>query len=275
MSPNRRDFLSNLSLAAGATIAGTSGNLLASNIQMSKKLPSLKGKKILFTYGGWKGHEPIKFKDYLIPWLKEEGATVIDSDKLDVYTDESLMKDIDLVVQIFTMDEITKEQEAGLLKAIRENGTGFAGWHGGMCDAFRNNVKYQYMTGGQWVAHPGNFIDYTVNIIDSKDDVTKGIEDFKMHSEQYFMHVDPNVKVLATTTFSGDHDYWIDGSVMPVVWKKMYGKGRIFFSSLGHILAHVIDQPNGMKIIKRGIQWASDSKYGEPLDWVNPIYAKK
>jgi uncharacterized protein len=124
-----------------------------------------------------------------------------------------------------------QEQEKGLLNAVK-SGVGIAGWHGGMGDSFRNNVEYQFMVGGQWVAHPGGVIDYRVNII-SDDPIVAGLEDFDMHSEQYYMHVDPSNEVLATTTFNGDHAYWIDGVVMPVAWKRMYGQGRVFYASVG------------------------------------------
>lgn len=235
-------------------------------------LPSLKGKKILFTYGGWNGHEPKKFRDYMMVWLKEEGAEALAHSSLDPYSDKPLMDGIDLVIQVFTMSSITKEQEKGLLDAISKNGTGMAGWHGGMCDAFRNNTEYQFMTGGQWVAHPGGVIDYKVNIRNKNDEVTKGLKDFDMHSEQYYMHVDPNVKVLATTRFNGDINSWIDGCVIPVTWKKMYGKGRIFFTSVGHNLNHITNVPEAITMLKRGIQWAGGSKYLPAEKWVSAVY---
>ena len=153
------------------------------------------------------------------------------------------------------MSEISKEQEIGLLTAI-ENGVNIAGWHGGLADAFRNNPKYQFMVGGQWVAHPGGVIDYEVNIVNHNDPITKGLKDFKMHSEQYYMHVDPMNDVLATTIFNGDHAYWIDGVTMPVVWKKVYGKGRVFYSSLGHV-AKDFNVPEALTIMKRGMLWSA------------------
>lgn len=270
----RRSFLSKSLLAAAGSMLVTP----AISQEVKKKLykndlPSLEGKKVLFVYGGWDGHEPEKFKTHYTTWLKDEGASVTVSDTLDIYLDESLMSSLDLIIQLFTMSEITKEQEKGLLKAVK-NGAGMAGWHGGMNDAFRTNVAYQFMTGGQWVAHPGNIIEYTVNITDKKDPLTKGLKDFKMKSEQYYMHIDPNVNVLATTTFSGEHAEWIDGCVMPVVWKKMYGKGRIFYTSLGHNLSHITDVPEAEEIIKRGIKWASASKYEPAEEWVSPAYPK-
>ena len=232
----------------------------------------LKGKKVLFVYGGWEGHEPKPCHDLLVPWLESEGAEVISRDNLDCYTDEALMKQVDLIIQTWTMGQISGEQEKGLLNAIK-NGAGIAGWHGGLGDSFRNNTEYQFMVGGQWVAHPGGQVQYTVNITDHKDAVTAGLSDFRMKSEQYYVQVDPNVKVLATTTFNGDHASWIDGAVIPVVWKKSYGKGRVFYSSLAHS-ANDFNVHEVFEIMKRGIRWAVLSKYKPAEKWMSPIYAR-
>jgi uncharacterized protein len=236
----------------------------------SKASPGLKGKKVLIVFGGWEGHEPGRYVDILMPWLLSEGASVDTCSSLKIYENREFMKTVDLIIQIFTMAEITTDQELGLLEAVK-NGTGLAGWHGGLGDSFRNNPAYQYMVGGQWVAHPGGVIDYTVHISPSDDPVTRGLSDFKMHSEQYYMHVDPNVRVLATTTFSGDNDFWSKGCTMPVVWKKMYGKGRVFYTSLGHVAADM-QVPEALEIIKRGIRWSADSKYEPAEDLVSPVY---
>jgi uncharacterized protein len=117
-------------------------------------------------------------------------------------------------------------------------------------------VDYQFIIGGQWVAHPGNIIDYTVNITRPDDPLMQGITDFPYTSEQYYMHVDPSNEVLATTTFTGEHAYWIDGVVMPVVWKRKYGKGRVFYSSLGH-QAKEFEVPQMRTIFRRGTNWAA------------------
>lgn len=171
------------------------------NPEMSKN--ALKGKKVLYVYGGWKGHEPEKCRDIFVPWLRSEGAEVFVFDKLTCYEDSALMAGVDLIIQHYTQGEISGPQEKALLQAVKR-GVGLAGWHGGMGDSFRNNTEFQYMVGGQWVAHPGNIISYTVNITGKEDPVTRGLKDFEMRSEQYYMHVDPSVKVLATTTFSGN-----------------------------------------------------------------------
>lgn len=272
MKLNRRKFLASSAIAAAGAGLGVkaSANTKGSNFAVPTALPSLDGKKILYTFGGWDGHEPTQSVDLFVPWLKSEGASVDVHDNMDAYADSKYMKDVDLVIQIFTMSEISKEQEAGLLEAVK-GGMGIAGWHGGLCDSFRNNVKYQFMTGGQWVAHPGGVIDYSVQIVDHEDPVTRGLEEFNMHSEQYYLHVDPNMKVLATTRFNADHAPWIDGCTMPVAWKKTYGKGRVFYNSLGHVMKD-FEVPEALEIMHRGIKWASASKYESNEPWVNPVY---
>jgi type 1 glutamine amidotransferase len=119
-----------------------------------------------------------------------------------------------------------------------------------MADSFRNETEYQFMVGGQWVAHPGgDGITYMVHMDGDSDPITKDIPDFSVTSEQYYMHVDPAITVLATTRF-GD-------VVMPVAWKKHYGKGRVFYLSLGHTV-DVIRQPEALTMITRGMLWAAD-----------------
>lgn len=265
---NRREFLKTVVAAGAATMfAKPAKKLLAA----SAPAPTLKGKKVLMVWGGWPGHQPREcIPETFKPWAESEGATVSIFRTLDAYLDEEAMSTYDLIIQLWTMGRITREQEAGLLKAVK-GGAGMAGWHGGMGDAFRQNTEYQFMTGGQWVAHPGGVIDYSVQIVDHEDPVTAGIPDFDMTSEQYFMHVDPNVKVLATTTFTAEHADWIEGCVMPVAWKKYYGKGRIFYLSIGHQLAHLM-RPEPFEIIKRGIRWASESKYHPREEWISPVY---
>jgi len=231
---------------------------------------ALKGKKVLFVYGGWYGHEPEKCRDIFVPWMESAGAEVFVFDHLDCYKDSVLMQKIDLIVQSWTQGTIEWEGEKRLLEAVKR-GVGIAGWHGGLGDSFRNNVEYQFMVGGQWVAHPGGVIDYEVNITDKEDPVTKGLEDFQMNSEQYYIHVDPNVKVLATTKFSGEHAFWIEGAVVPVVWKKAYGKGRVFYSSLGHV-AKDFEVHESLEMMKRGICWAALSLHEETENLINPVY---
>ena len=212
-------------------------------------------KSALFVWGGWEGHQPQRCAEIFAPLVEAAGYQVEVSDTLDVYLDRNRMLAFDLISQVWTMGTITPEQENGLLEAVK-SGVGFGGWHGGMCDAFRNNTNYQFMTGGQWVAHPGGIIDYRVNVTDHNDPITAGLPDFDMHTEQYYLHVDPANQTLATTTFHGEPYPWITGTVMPVVWKKRWGAGKVFYSSLGH-QAVDFDVPEACEIVRRGLLWAS------------------
>jgi uncharacterized protein len=212
-------------------------------------------KKALVVWGGWAGHEPRQTADIFAPWLTEQGFDVEVSNTLDSYLDAEKMKSLSLIVQVFTMGTITPQQERGLEEAVR-GGVGLAGWHGGLSDAFRNSTEYEFMVGGAWAAHPGGVIDYTVNIAKHDDPITRGLADFRMHSEQYYMLVDPDIEVLATTTFTGKYAPWIDGAVMPVAWKKSYGKGRVFHLSVGHVAAD-FSVPEAKQIMQRGLLWAA------------------
>lgn len=214
-------------------------------------------KKVLFVWGGWEGHEPKQCVDVFAPLMAETGYDVEISNTLDSYLDVEYLKTKDLIVQSVTMSSITNEQLKGLQQAV-DSGVGFAGWHGGSGDSFRQATDYQFMVGGQWVAHPGGVIHYRVNITNHTDPITAGLSDFDMHSEQYYMHVDPSNEVLATTTFTGEHCAWIDGVVMPVTWKRIWGKGKVFYSSLGHVAAD-FNVPEAREMVRRGLIWATRS----------------
>lgn len=211
-------------------------------------------REALIVWGGWSGHEPQECSVIIKDLLEADGFKVYVEQSTEAFADPSV-HDLSLVVPIVTMSKIEKEEIKSLAAAV-ENGVGIAGYHGGAGDSFRECVEYQFMIGGQWVAHPGNIIDYTVNITRPDDPIMAGITDFPYTSEQYYMHVDPSNEVLATTTFTGDHASWIDGVVMPVAWKRNYGKGRVFYSSLGH-QAREFDVPQMREIFRRGANWAA------------------
>jgi type 1 glutamine amidotransferase len=262
----RRDFVKR-ALAAGAAVLPAASSAGASQASAPA------GKKALFVYGGWEGHEPEKCRDLFVPWLRETGFEVVVSATQEPYADAALMGSLDLIVQIWTMGTIKKEPLKGLLDAVK-GGAGLAGWHGGLGDAYRQETEYQYMVGGCWVAHPGNIIDYEVQIVEHEDPITAGLSDFRVRTEQYLMHVNPNNKVLATTTFNGEHDPWIDGYTMPVAWKKVYGKGRVFYTSLGHT-RDVFDTKEALTIAQRGMLWASESRRQPPPNLVSPVYPRR
>lgn len=211
-------------------------------------------REALIVWGGWSGHEPEQCAAIIKSMLEEDGFKVYVEDTTEAFADPTI-HDLSLIVPIFTMSKIEKEELSNLTAAVA-GGVGLGGYHGGMGDAFREAVDYQFMVGGQWVAHPGNIIDYRVDVTRSDDPIMEGIESFSYTSEQYYMHVDPSNEVLATTTFTGEHAYWIDGVTMPVVWKRKHGKGRVFYSSLGHV-SKEFELPQMRTILRRGLNWAA------------------
>ncbi|MFZ4396453.1 MAG: ThuA domain-containing protein [Kiritimatiellia bacterium] len=213
--------------------------------------------RALIVHGGWDGHEPRQCAERLAAWMTARGFSLTVKDSLDAYLDAEVMKNLAVIVPIWTMGEIKGEQRKALSDAVLA-GTGLAGWHGGMCDSFRVDTEYQFMTGGQWVAHPGGVIPYLVDGLKQSSPITKGLKPFQIVSEQYYMHTDPGNRVLAWTTFTGEHGGtpWIQGTRMPVAWQRMWGQGRVFYTSLGHVNKD-FDVPEAFEIVKRGIQWAA------------------
>jgi type 1 glutamine amidotransferase len=212
-------------------------------------------KKALIVYGGWRGHKPKETAEIMAADLNKSGIEVEFSDHLDAFLDEARLKTFDLIVPHWTMGQITNEQETGLLHAI-ESGAGLGGIHGGLGDAFRNNTNFQFMVGGQFVAHPDNHKDYTVHIVRRDDPIVAGLNDFTVHSEQYYLHVDPSNEVLATTTFQTKSAPWVNGTVMPTIWKRKYGQGRVFYQAIGHEIEE-FNVPEVREITRRGLVWAA------------------
>lgn len=219
-------------------------------------------KRALIVQGGWDGHQPelvsVRFKKI----LENEGFEVTISDTLQSFEDlDSLMK-LDLIVSCWTMGEISQEQCTNVAKAVGA-GVGLAGCHGGMCDSFRNSTEWQFMTGGQWISHPGgDGVEYTVNICRGSSDIVEGLEDFKVKSEHYYLHVDPAIEVLATTRFPLISYYHISNKPvdMPVAWTKRWGNGRVFYTSLGHHDDVFENSPSAEEMMRKGMIWAADGK---------------
>lgn len=224
--------------------------IIFSNILLSQNLAD---KKVLVVWGGWEGHKPELFASHVENWLITEKADYKINNGLDAYDDYDELIKYDLIIQSVTMDEISKKQEENLLKAVL-SGVGIAGAHGGLVDSFRKNTNYQFMIGGQWVAHPGNIIKYKVKMLE--DELTSGLSDFEIVSEQYYMHYDPNIKIIAETKFNDEIYPWINNVVMPIAWKKMYGKGKVFFISIGHDPDEFMVYKDGWELLTRGFMWA-------------------
>jgi type 1 glutamine amidotransferase len=223
-------------------------------------------RKALIVWGGWDGHQPKEVAEIFRGQLVQEGYSVEVSNTLEAFADGEKLKALDLIVPVWTMGRIEQEWVNNVSVAV-QNGVGLAGCHGGMCDAFRENTDWQFMTGGQWIAHPGNDgTEYTVNVKHSSSALVEGIDDFTVSSEQYYLHVDPAIEVLATTRFPlapGPHS--LNKAVdMPVIWTKRWGSGRVYYNSLGH-QANIMEIPVVMELMRRGFNWCADGKAHAPV----------
>lgn len=219
-------------------------------------------KKALIFQGGWDGHEPQLTSKRFAGLLEQEGFTVEISDTLDCLSDLDKLMELDLMVACWTMGVIDHKYVENISKALA-TGVGLAGCHGGMCDSFREDTEWQFITGGQWVSHPGgDGIEYTVNINHGSSPIVEGLEDFPVCSEHYYLHIDPAIEVLATTRFPKVHYYHISNKPvdMPVAWTKFWGNGRVFYTSLGHHDDVFDKSPNAEILMKRGMLWAASGK---------------
>lgn len=219
-------------------------------------------KKVLIIQGGWDGHEPKLTSRRFASLMEKHGYTCSITDTLDTLGDLDMLMSLDLIVACWTMGNIDRKYSQNVCRAVG-SGVGLAGCHGGMCDSFRNDTEWQFMTGGQWVSHPGgDGIEYTVNIRHGSSPIVEGLEDFPVCSEHYYLHVDPAIEVLATTRFPIVNYYHISNKPidMPVAWTKMWGNGRVFYNSLGHHDDVFEKSPNAEILMERGMLWAAEGK---------------
>lgn len=220
-------------------------------------------KKALVFHGGWDGHEPVQVAAYIGKMLESKGLEVKVTDDMSVLEDTEYVASLHVIVPVVTMSSISKEQVESVSEAVA-NGTGLVGCHGGMCDAFRESVLWQFITGGNWVSHPGgDGVEYTVNISNSSSPLVEGLKDFTVKSEHYYLHVDPAVEVLATTRFPHPDAEWFHSSNravdMPIAWTKRWGHGRVYYTSLGHH-ADIVEMHEVTELISRGLDWAITGK---------------
>ena len=216
------------------------------------------GMKALITWGGWDGHQPDRVAAIFKAMIEDAGGTAEVTDTLDCFDGAGALRKLDLIVPVWTMSDLTKERAENVSEAVAR-GTGLAGCHGGMCDAFRDNVLWQFMTGANWVAHPGgDGVEYGVTITQPEHPLVEGIGDFTVKTEQYYLHLDPANEVLATTRFPTVNWYHAANSPvdMAVAWTRAWGKGRVYYNALGHH-ADVIETGPAHEMLRRGLLWAA------------------
>jgi type 1 glutamine amidotransferase len=215
--------------------------------------------RVLYLYGGWPGHKPYEVAGWARPLFKELGFDVEETN--DIFALDADLTGYDLIAlnwnNALLSEGLTLAQETSLLTAV-EHGTGVAAWHGAAA-AFRTSLKYHWLIGGSFLEHPageGVKYPYSVSIVDRDHQITQGVEDFTVASEQYYMSVDPNNHVLAETTFTGDQLPWLEGKKMPQAWTRTWGAGRVFYSAIGHDLDD-LENPAVTRLVAQGFAWAA------------------
>lgn len=209
-------------------------------------------KRALIVWGGYEPHEPEKGAHVVRGLLEAEGFEVVVSSD---YSSLTTAGEYDLVMPQITAGELDRESSIAFAAAI-EAGTGTAAFHYGFATTFHGNWRMRLIGGCSFAGHPGDRITYRVDPVKTDDPIMAGIESFEHTSEQYFLHVDPTVEVLATTTFSTANAWWLEGAVVPQVYKKRYGKGRVFYTAFGDKAAE-LDSPPVRTILTRGMLWAA------------------
>jgi type 1 glutamine amidotransferase len=227
-------------------------------------------RRALVVRGGWDGHQPVESTELFIPFLVDNGFEVRVEDSPAIYADASVLATVDLIVQSNTMSTIESDEIAGLRLAI-ENGTGFAGWHGGIADSYRDSADYLQLVGGQFAAHPAkhpderrpdisdNDVRHTIEMTPAAADhpITEGIADFELVTEQYWVLHDDYNDVLATTTQAvREGDAWTRPVTSPAIWTRRWGAGRVFVATPGHRV-EILEDPNVRTIVERGLLWAA------------------
>lgn len=211
-------------------------------------------RRALLLHGGWSGHHPEKIVQLFANDLHQQGFETHIESSLECLADAGNLKSYHLIFPCWTMGQLSDGQSQGLQEAVR-SGVGLGGIHGGMGDAFRGNLDYEWMTGGHFVGHP--YVgDYNVMIVDTQSPITEGLPTrFPYRSEQYYMMIDPGIHVLADT------EYVYEGRScrMPVAWTKHWGQGKIFYSALGHQPEEFSDFPQARTLTVQGLLWAARS----------------
>jgi uncharacterized protein len=160
-----------------------------------------------------------------------------------------------------TGDNLNQQQKQDLLAFIHDDGKGFVGAHTGD-DAFFDWPEFAEMIGGWFDNHPWNQFDAKVIVEDPSFPAMKPFPlRFIIHDEIYeHKNFDRSkVRVLASLDAASldytkpninrkDHDF-------PVAWAKMYGKGRVFYSTFGHT-DEVWDNPMVQKMYIEAVRWA-------------------
>ena len=157
--------------------------------------------------------------------------------------------------------EMDEQKKADFLSFVHDDGKGFIGMHSAAI-TFAQWPAYVEMLGGFYDEHPWNTFDAPIVVEDGafpgmqswkpSFTLTDEIYQLKMFSRantRVLMRLDPSKLDLKNPrVHRADRDF-------AVAWAKMYGKGRVFYSTLGHVEANW-DRPEMQAMVAGAIRWA-------------------
>ena len=157
--------------------------------------------------------------------------------------------------------DLSADQRSDLLSFIRDDGKGFVAAHSAVT-AFFSWPEFGEMLGGRFDEHPWGIADGTVVVDDPAFPAMRGlprtrvvhdelyqIKDFSREKIRVLAHLDASkLDLTKPLVHRKDGDF-------PVAWAKTYGKGRVFYSILGHADENW-DDPAMAKMYFEAIRWA-------------------
>ena len=155
---------------------------------------------------------------------------------------------------------LNDEQKKDLLKFVHDDGKGFVAAHTGTT-AFLSWPEFNELIGGQFDQHPWGVTSGTIVNEDPNFPATKHLPLSFPFTDEFYQTKNfsrDKIRVLLRLDMSkmppnpGVH---ITNGDFPLAWAKMYGKGRVFYSALGHASA-TWDNPDVYHMYFEAIRWA-------------------
>ena len=193
------------------------------------------------------------------------------AEKATIASNPSILDDPDLhgkydIILAYNQEaytNLTPKQRDGLLHFVRSGGP-WVGMHSAG-DFLKTSPDYVKMVGGKFQTHPP-FGEMKVRRILGDHPILEGVEDFITKDEFYYM----------TDCGLGDKHVLLvgegpnDGKTRPVAWTKRYGKGKVFYTVLGHALESFRNE-NFLKLLHNAVLWALRPEVGDagPDGWIS------
>ncbi len=220
-----------------------------------------------FLYGGFPGHFPYEIAEWADGIMGELGFEVTHTN--DPHQLDQDLTGYDVIVcgvdQAMTTEDLTDRAERSLLDAVAQGtgssaGTGRRRPSGPACSSASSSAHRSSNIRGREGGGPLHR-----DIVDREHDITRGVDDFQAASEQYYMHDDPAVHVLATTTFTGEHLPWGRWGQDAGGLDEAVGQGAGFYQALGH-LPKDVQAPPVEHMVRQGLRWAAATRGPLPVD---------